>query len=59
MQGLSIDTRTLNATAQEAVHAMFWGAVAFAVVVPIASAAGGWVAGKIDKSTKKEYAIKH
>ena len=51
---LSIDVGALNATAQAAVHAMFWGVIAAAVLVPIASAAGGWVAGKVTGSSRKE-----
>lgn len=50
----SLNIQALTVTLQQAVAPMFWGAVALAVVVPIAAAAGGWVAGKIDKGEKKK-----
>lgn len=46
----SLDIRALSVTLQQAVVPLFWGTVALAAVVPIATAAGGWVAGKIDES---------
>ena len=54
MSSLSINVGALNATAQAAVQAMFWGLVAAAVVVPIAAATGSWVAGKIDKNGRQK-----
>lgn len=51
---LSIDVGALNVTALAAVHAMFWGVIAAAVLVPIAAAGGGWVAEKITGSSKKK-----
>lgn len=49
--------KALNTTLAQAIVPLFWGAVALAVVVPIAAAGGTWVAEKItggDSSKKKE-----
>lgn len=54
MAGQIIDVKALSITLQQAVTPMFWGMVAAAVIVPIAAAAGGWVAGKIDKSGRQK-----
>lgn len=44
-----LDFRALNQSIQPMVVAMFWGAVATAVVVPIAGAVGSVVSGKVEK----------
>lgn len=50
MSSLAVGVGVLGVTAQEAVRAMFWGAIVLAAVMPIAAAAGTVVAKKIDKN---------
>jgi len=58
---LRLDTHALNIALSEAVVPLFWGAVVTALAVPIAAAAGTWVAGKIipeKKSSRKSAGVK-
>lgn len=51
----SIDVKALNVTIQQAIVPLFWGAIAAAVLIPIAAAGGTWVAGKfIGEDSKKK-----
>lgn len=52
-QPTTLNVQALNISLQQAVVPLFWGALAAALLIPIAAAAGGWVAGKID--TKDGY----
>lgn len=43
----TVNVSSLNLTVQAAIQAMFWPALAMAVIMPIAAAAGTVVAGKV------------
>ena len=50
----NIDVKEITSTLQQTILPLFWGAIATAVVVPIAVAGGTWVAKKVFKPEKEE-----
>lgn len=50
MTAQPLDVRALTVTLQQMVEPMFWGAVALAAIMPIATAAGTAVAEKFDSN---------
>lgn len=49
MQVVTLDVKALNQSIKPMVQALFWGAVATAVVLPIAGAIGTVVGSKVEK----------
>ena len=56
-QSSSLNMQALNVTLQQVVVPLFWATLATAMLVPIAGAAGTWVAGKIDSGKQKEQSL--
>jgi len=52
----TVDVQELTNTLGEAITPLFWGALAAAVVIPLASAAGSWVSGKVFKGSSSKNA---